>query len=308
MNNVTESLPLQARRRARTLARCVVPWLLALVLDAGAADDAPVVPDAAPPSDAQALAMPAPPADAAAAATGEPYSMSLSTVVLAGEQKRVDVYRPTAQPIRGVAIIAHGFNRSRGRHRELGIALASAGVAAVIPDLPHVMNLWGNGDALVELADKLEAGALELPPVDRKHLVLIGTSAGGLASVIAASALPGLAGWIGLDPVDRTGTGTAAAEKLASPAVVLLGEPTACNLFASGRSLARAVPKLVRLTRLPGASHCDFEWPTNRFCEAICGDATAQIQARVRDEVRDAALEFLPALPLPAHATLLPAD
>src|SRR5258705_3691002 len=200
MNNMVASLPLLARRRARTLARCVAPWLLALALDADAADDAPLAASPAPPSDASAVVMPAPPADAAAAPAGEPYAMSLLTVELASEQKRVDVYRPVAQPIRGAAIVAHGFNRSRGRHRELGIALASAGVAAVIPDLPHVMNLWGNGDALVELAHKLEAGTLGLPPIYRKHLVLIGTSAGGLPSVLAASALPGVAGSIRLYP------------------------------------------------------------------------------------------------------------
>jgi hypothetical protein len=253
----------------------------------------------------KALAMPAPPADAAAAATGEPYSMSLSTVVLAGEQKRVDVYRPTAQPIRGVAIIAHGFTRSRGRHRELGIALASAGVAAVIPDLPHVMNLWGNGDALVELADKLEAGALELPPVDRHRLVLIGTSAGGSrASSPPPPARP--------RRLDRSRSGRShrhrnrRGREAGSPAVVLLGEPTACNLFASGRSLARAVPKLVAADALPGASHCDFEWPTNRFCEAHLrrcdgadpGPRATRRGARCHPRV-------LPALPLPAHATLV---
>ena len=59
----------------------------------------------------------------------------------------------------GVAIVAHGFTRSRIRHRDLGRALAEAGVTAVIPDLPNVMDLWGNGDAIVDLVDKLQAGS-----------------------------------------------------------------------------------------------------------------------------------------------------
>ncbi|MGI8895257.1 MAG: hypothetical protein ACR2HE_06335, partial [Casimicrobiaceae bacterium] len=103
-----------------------------------------------------------------------------------------------------MAIVAHGFTRSRGRHRDLGQALAVAGVTAIIPDLPH-MDQWNNGEAIVELVHKLEAGALGRPPIARSRLVLIGTSAGGLVTVLAAAKLPGLAGWVGLDPVDRTG-------------------------------------------------------------------------------------------------------
>ena len=150
---------------------------------------------------------------------------------------------------RGVAVVAHGWTRSRARHSDLGRALAEAGVTAVIPDLPNVMNLWGNGDAIVELAHRLERGALDLPPVPRSQLVLIGTSAGGLATLLASADLPGLAGWIGLDPVDRTGTGKDAAARLAAPAVVLLAEPSGCNLFGSGRSLARSLARGMRVRR-----------------------------------------------------------
>ena len=60
----------------------------------------------------------------------------------------------------------------------------------MIPDLPYILNHWGNGDAIEELAHKLEAGALGLPPLDPSRLVLIGTSAGGLATVLAAAKLP----------------------------------------------------------------------------------------------------------------------
>ena len=224
----------------------------------------------------------------------EPFTVNAASIELAGQDQRVDIYRPAAGPADAVAIVAHGFNRSRIRHRDLGRALATAGIVAVIPDLPNFLNLWGNGDALVELAHKLEAGALGLPPIERGHLVLIGTSAGGLATVLAAADLPGLAGWIGLDPVDRTDTGIAAAAKLTSPAVVLLAPSAGCNLFGSGRSIARAVPDLRRLQVFEGASHCDFEDPTNKFCQVVCGNSSAQMQARIRGEAVNAALEFLP--------------
>jgi pimeloyl-ACP methyl ester carboxylesterase len=190
-------------------------------------------------------------------------------------------------------VVAHGWTRSRARHSDLGRALAEAGVTAVIPDLPNVMNLWGNGDAIVELVQQLENGALGLPPIERSRVVLIGTSAGGLATLLASADLPGIAGWIGLDPVDRTGTGKDAAARVASPAVVLLAEPSGCNLFGSGRALARALPHRLRTQHFDGATHCDFEAPTNNVCRALCGGSADALQEAIRHATVDAALELL---------------
>lgn len=228
-------------------------------------------------------------------APAQPASLHVHTesAHLDGWDVHVDVYEPGTSPTRGVAIIAHGFTRDRSHHRALGEDLAAAGIIAVIPDLPHVMDHWGNGAALAELANQLSNGALGLLPVERSTVVLIGTSAGGLASVVAAAKLPGLAGWIGLDPVDRTGTGTSAASQVTSPAVLLLGGASQCNLFGSGRSIARALPRLLRSEKLKDASHCDFEEPTNKFCEVMCGASSPQMQSRIRDETVSAALEML---------------
>lgn len=232
---------------------------------------------------------------AAAGAFAQParYTRSTEVVEIAGYAEEVDIYRPGEGPIVGVAIVAHGFTRSRVRHKDLGQALAQAGVITVIPDLPSAVDHWGNGDAIVELARKLESGAFGVPPTARLRLVLIGTSAGGLATVLAAAKLPGLAGWIGLDPVDRTGTGKQAAAELAAPAVVLLGGASSCNLFGSGRDIARALPHLVRTMAWKEASHCDFEDPTNNFCRVLCGKSSAQMQARIRYETVGATLELL---------------
>jgi hypothetical protein len=221
------------------------------------------------------------------------YTKDTATIEYAGFEGSVDIYRPGDGASAGVAIIAHGFTRSRIRHRDLGRALAEAGVTAVIPDLPNVMDLWGNGAAIVELVDRLDAGAFGPMPAGRSHLVLIGTSAGGLATVLAAAKLPGIAGWIGLDPVDRTGTGADAAAQLDSPAIVLLGGASSCNLFGSGRGIAKALPHLVRTVALKDASHCDFEDPTTNLCRVLCGKSSAAMQARVRGETVRAALELL---------------
>jgi len=239
---------------------------------------------------------------ATAAAQPAPFTVYSEPTELDGHTVEVDIYRLVDKPTDGIAIVAHGFARSRARHRDLGRALAAAGITAVIPDLPHVVDHWGNGDAVVELAHRLEAGEFGLPPVQRSRLVLIGTSAGGLSTVLAAARLPGLAGWIGLDPVDRTGTGMRAAAQLGAPAVVLLAERSGCNLYGSGRSIAEAVPVLLRSTLLPGSSHCDFEGPTNRFCRAVCGDSPPGMQALAREEAVNAAVEML-RLPRDERAT-----
>lgn len=215
-----------------------------------------------------------------------------TTIDMDGHVVALDVYEPEVRPV-GVAIVAHGWTRSRERHRDAGRALADAGVVAIVPDLPNVVDLWGNGSLIVDLARALETGALGLAPVERSSIVLIGTSAGGLATVYAASRLPGLAGWVGLDPVDRTGTGMLAASRLDAPAIVLLGESSACNLFASGRSIARSVPHLVRTVTIDGASHCDFEAPTNRFCTAMCGSGSREKQLEAQHATVLAALELL---------------
>ncbi len=222
-----------------------------------------------------------------------PIAVETRSVEVAGMELIADVYLPVGRPAAGVAVVAHGWTRTRARHSDLGRALAEAGVVAVIPDLPNVMNLWGNGDTMVALVEQLEAGALGLAAVERQRMVLVGTSAGGLATLLAASRLPGLRGWIGLDPVDRTGTGRRAAARMEAPAIVLLGEPSGCNLLGSGAAIAQSIPHLVRSNVFDGASHCDFESPTNNMCRVMCGGSSEAIQELIRHATVDATLELL---------------
>ena len=225
------------------------------------------------------------------------FSMVTKTTALGSEDVNVDVYRPRQFDSIGVAVLAHGFTRDRLRDRDLARALASAGIIAVAPDLPSAVNLIGNGDAVAGLVADLERGTLGIAPTPRARIVLIGTSAGGLATVIAASKLPGLAGWIGLDPVDGTGFGTLAARKLQMPTVVLLADPSVCNLFGSGRLIANALPSASRAQRMRGASHCDFEGPTNNFCRTVCGKGDPGMADAVRHEAVNAALDMLDTAP-----------
>jgi dienelactone hydrolase len=232
---------------------------------------------------------------ASVAAQAPASGVSTETVQLAGVSVKVDVYRPYERGAApgGVAIVAHGFTRDRTYGRELARDLADAGIVAIAPDLPNVVDYAGSGDAVVDLVRDVERGSLGLPPAPRERIVLIGTSAGGVGTLIAASMLPGLAGWIGLDPVDRSGLAAGAAETLEAPAVVLLGEPSVCNLFGSGRDIAAAARTLVRVERVRGASHCDFEGPTTKFCRTVCGKSAGGMAATVRAEAVRAARRLL---------------
>ena len=229
----------------------------------------------------------------AALAQSLPFTVFTESTRLVNENVRVDVYVPSAASSQGVAILAHGFARSRVRHRDLAQALATAGFIAIVPDLPELLDPWRNADAIVALARHLESGDLGISATPRHRLVLIGTSVGGLVTVLAAAKLPGLAGWIGLDPVDRTRTGVRAAAKLTAPAVVLLAKPSFCNLYGSGGAIARAAPGLLRSFVVPGASHCDFEGPTDNLCRTACGRGSQATRSLVQEEAIRAVAQML---------------
>src|SRR5262245_26698883 len=156
--------------RPRLVVRCALAaWVGALACASARADEAPApalatAPTAATAGGGETAPSPPAPRNAPARVAVEPYVVTTTAVTIAGRELRTDFYQPAQGEMRGVAIVAHGFNRSRARHRELGIALANAGIVAVIPDLPHMLDFWGNGEAIVELAGLLERGVLAPPP------------------------------------------------------------------------------------------------------------------------------------------------
>ena len=228
-----------------------------------------------------------------AAAQSSPVTMFTQSAELAGARVDVDIYVSEHAVPEGVAILAHGFARSRMRHRELARALAAEGFIAVVPDLPDLVSAGKNADAIVALARNLEAGEAGVPAVPRERLVLVGTSFGGLVTAIAATRLPGLAGWVGLDPVDRGRTALDAVSKLDAPAIVLLAEPSLCNLHGGGGKIARAAPVLLRSIVVQGASHCDFEGPTDSLCRVACGRGSNAAQTVARQEAVRAVADLL---------------
>jgi dienelactone hydrolase len=211
----------------------------------------------------------------------------------ADREAAVMLFRPRAAPI-GLVMIAHGFSRSADRHGELARSLAQAGFLVAVPDLPYFSNHAANAVALRDLAHAL-ARLTPDAPADLP-IVLVGFSAGGLASLLSAHDIVGLSGWIGLDPVDLRGQGAAAAATLGVPSLVLRAPPSGCNANGNGAGIAEALSgSLAADVVVSGASHCDFEDPTSLACLVACGADDGERREVIRRAVVSTALEMVQA-------------
>ncbi len=214
---------------------------------------------------------------------------------LDGHRLTLDVY-PAVGPLRGAAILSHGFTRSRRTLAGHAQALADAGVLALTPDLPCTFDFRCNARALAALVGAVRAGGTFGAPVDK--VMLVGFSAGGLSSLLAADT-PGVAGFIGLDAFDRTMPGETerlgleAAGRLRTEALLLRAPPSRCNAEAAAAPWAAALPALWRDELIAGASHCDFESPTDWMCRLACGATDPARQQRVRQGLLDAAARWM---------------
>jgi dienelactone hydrolase len=228
-----------------------------------------------------------------ARAAPEPVTVALT---MAERSVPVDVYRPAGTP-RGAVVLSHGFTRSRSTLGGHAAALAEAGMVAVTPDLPFTFDFHANARGLADLVAWLRAGSAQAPAVER--VVLVGFSAGGLSSLLAATT-PGVVGYIGLDPFDRTlpddggALGRAAAPGVTTEALLLRAPPSRCNADAVAAPWATLLPMLVSDEVLAGASHCDFESPTDWVCRLACGAPDPARQQRVREVLLEAARRWLP--------------
>lgn len=231
----------------------------------------------------------------AAAASAAPTPARTEVHTLDGHRVTMEVF-PAAGPPRGAAILSHGFTRSRHTLADHARALADAGVLALTPDLPCTFDFRCNARALAALVGSLRAGGRFGAPVDR--VMLVGFSAGGLSSLLAADS-PGVVGYVGLDPFDRRlageawPLGLAAAGRLRTEVLLLRAPPSRCNADAVAAPWGAALPALWRDELIAGASHCDFESPTDWLCRLACGATDPVRQQQVRQGVLDAARRWL---------------
>ncbi len=190
-------------------------------------------------------------------------------------------YRPASPSSRTLVVLAHGFLRRKERLADLARTLAAAGIETVAVDLcnmrPWVGNHARNGFDLIQVADHLRA----------LRVIYAGFSAGGLAALVAARADPRTLGALTLDLVDAQGLGHLLVQGFKRPIIGLFGDPGSCNAYGNGlKTLSGAVQ--ARIERISGASHCDFESPTDWLCRAICEDQPQGAEQRRRQILRQA--------------------
>jgi hypothetical protein len=232
----------------------------------------------------------------AAAAAAPPMTVELA---LAGRHVAIDIYRPAASAGagRGAVILSHGFTRSRTTLGGHAAALAATGAVALTPDLPYTFDFRRNAQGLAELVAWIRAGgATSGAAVER--VVLVGFSAGALSSLLAATT-PGVVGYVGLDAFDRVSRdgalGLDFAPRMTTEAVLLRAPPSRCNAQSVSAPWGRALPRLLSDRVLEGASHCDFESPSDWMCRLACGATDPARQATVRRTVLEAVERWLPA-------------
>jgi dienelactone hydrolase len=216
-------------------------------------------------------------------------------VKINGTSIEVDVYKPIGS-LKGAAILTHGFTRSRTTMGEHSQALAARGILAITPDMPCTFDFRCNSSAIAGLVNLLRN--TDTFGGSSQRVMLVGFSAGGLSSLLAADT-PGVVGFVGLDPFDRVlpneteRAGITASRRLTTEALLLRAPASSCNANAVAAPWGTELKTLWRDDLIAGASHCDFEAPSDWKCRLACGDTDPARQLQVRQGLLDAAARWL---------------
>jgi dienelactone hydrolase len=231
-----------------------------------------------------------------------PLAVAASSVMApvgGGTQLATDLYVPQTGGPYPTLVLRHGFLRSKQNFVNWGKHLASRGFVAIIPTsrAPAQPNPPVDSDDMLALiawarAQHQQAGSALQGKVDGARVAVVGHSAGGLASALAASKDSTLRAAVLLDPVDVGGAGATAAPATKVPVAVLLGEPSVCNVQGNYLPIFSSFGGARLGLKVIGAPHCAPEDPSDGLCELACGGAST---AEQRTAFRRYATAFLEA-------------
>jgi predicted dienelactone hydrolase len=193
------------------------------------------------------------------------------TVQLTGKGVKVDLFLPARVEGAPLVVISHGFSRNRRTMTGWGGMLAAKGFVVAALDLPALADHDRNGRALNELLLQLREGHLlgNIKPSSRTALV--GFSAGGLWTLLAASRDTNVVCWVGLDPVGLGRMGTRPERELQIPSFVLRAEPAPWNANGNAKEIFESLPGPALSLIVKDATHVDPENPTSRAADWACG-------------------------------------
>lgn len=201
-----------------------------------------------------------------------PWTVDVSSARVGGQD--VDWYVPDAPGPLPVIAWVHGFGRGPDRHAGAAQRAASWGFLVAVPALPNprVEGSWLAIDHAANgawVAGTLLPEARRMAGSDAVPVGVVGYSAGGLATLVAAS-LVQVDAWVGLDAVDDTGgTGTEVDASVMAPALLLRAPRASCN--ADGNSGTWRTGGTRWTVTVEESNHCDFESDTTWECELLCG-------------------------------------
>jgi pimeloyl-ACP methyl ester carboxylesterase len=177
-------------------------------------------------------------------------------------QISVDFYRPRNSRPAPVVVVVHGFLGRKENMAHWGVALSEAGMVAVVPSMPALVDPVRNARALVQLTELVRSAQLPVSSRSNGKVALVGFSKGGLETLMAAAILkPSVNAWVGLDPVDRHGQGQMAAVGVRVAGLALLAEASALNDNGNARQMLLGFGGRLREVSIEGADHLDAESP-----------------------------------------------
>ena len=201
------------------------------------------------------------------------------TATIAGKSVTFDLYMPAVSKPAPLVVASHGFARTRANMAGWGKLLASRGYIVAAPGLPGPMpDHQLNGKIVAGLLQWMaDQGAVAGSPLkglaDSKRRAVVGHSAGGLASLLAAASDNKINLVVGLDPVDNNNLGAKAMATLKKPALFVLAEPSMCNSSGNAAAMYKALLAPRLMLKVLKANHCDPESPSDGLCALTCGGA-----------------------------------
>ncbi len=188
-------------------------------------------------------------------------------------------------------VLGHGFARSRANHVGNATFLASHGFVVVTVDFPNPLapdfDVWAAkiGAALDWLeAQNADPGSRFWGQVATDRFGVLGHSAGGMAAWVAAGQDTRIRASMTLDPVPASGADlTALGAGLTMPAAWAAAPASSCNASAGYTQLypLNAAAQRAQYVAV-GATHCDFEDPTDFSCTLFCGSASSTRRQVIR--------------------------
>lgn len=186
-------------------------------------------------------------------------------VKVGGETFPVDFYYPPGDQPHPLAVVVHGFLANKDRMAHWGVILARGGFVVAVPTNPTFANDERNVSAIVGLVRAGRSGRWPVPVRNDGRAILVGFSRGGFETLLAAAELGhSVDAWIGLDPVDRNGEGSAAARKTRIPGLALLADPAPLNANGNAHGMLSDYAGPLQRVRVPDTGHLDAESPQRK--------------------------------------------